>query len=114
MPPSKKLPQVIRNHVLNHRIPRTTTTAVFVIYPAGVNTRLCSIGWGIRAGVDIHRRHYPKQSKNPSNVFVTSWALEGRFVTQALENLHLHATKAVWKRLDVIVLIYAHANNKVM
>lgn len=114
MPPSSRLPPVVRHHVLNHRIPRGTSTAIFVIYPAGICTRTCPIGWGIRSCIDFYRTHYPHGVRQASNVFVNSWALPGEHVAVALKNLHLHATRPVWRNLDVIVLVYGHASRRTM
>lgn len=112
MAPSKKLPPPIRNHIMNHRIPVTTSLAVFVIYPDGIRTHRCPIGFGVRCAVDLYRRHHPGEFRYQKNVFVNSWSLKAEHVPIALKNLHLHARRDIWKKLKVVILIYAHASKK--
>lgn len=110
MPPPRSLPAVIRNHIMNHRIPAYTTLAVFVFYPPGFSSLGCPIGDAIRHSTDLYRRRYPHRLRRRENVFVNSWSLEGRYVEEAIRNLNRHTNANAWRNMETIILVYSHAS----
>lgn len=109
MPPPPNLPAVVRNHIINHRIPSGTTLAVFVFYPPGLSAISCPIGDAIRHSADLHRRRYPRGLRRREQIFVNIWSIEGRYVEEALRSLYRHASANVWQNLETIILFYGHA-----
>lgn len=109
MPPAKRYNQVVKNHIMNHKVPRGTRTAVFVFTPPHINSAVCPISWMIRSNVNIELRGYPRGRRRNPDIFVTSWSISADLVFEGLESIKSHLYMADRYFTDVIVLFFAHA-----
>lgn len=109
MPPAKRYNQVVKNHIMNHKVPRGTRTAVFVFTPAHINSAMCPIASMIRSNVNIELRGYPYRRRRDPSIFVTSWSIQAELVTEALQSIQSHIYRADFASINVIILFYAHA-----
>lgn len=109
MPPSKKYNQVVRNHIMNHRVPKGTKTAVFIFTPRSINSASCPISWMLRSNAEIELQRNPKGRRRSSSLFVTCWSIKAELIFEAIRSIKSHILKSDHSRINVIIFFYAHA-----
>lgn len=110
MPPSRKYHPVVRLHLTNHKVPRGTQFAVFVLLPAVVSSLSCPISKLIKCNVDVHAQHY----EGGAPIFVNSWSLPGNLVIKAIKSIDQHVVEEERDTTELIILFYAHCNGVAM
>jgi len=94
---------------MNHRIPKGTKMACFVLYTPEIDTTRCPVGTAVRRITDFYDKFMDDGTPKTDEVFVNSWAVAGEHLIATIESLDRHASRAARLDLEIAVFIYGHA-----
>lgn len=99
------LSRAVRNHVNNHKVPRTAKQAYFVIMPPPCNYN-ASVE-SLSGAMDVSLRHEGLQdSMGP--IYCKTWAVSKQDLQPALQNIDKHVHPDRRANVEIVVAVFAH------